>query len=500
MTPFEVLVLVGLVVAIALGTISVVLLLRSPAPKLEPKLDALDRQLSDSIGIVNLAVSGLRDEVGKSATALREEISKRVEALGTNLQTTLGTIGTQQGERFDGFGKQLVEHRNATGEDAKSLRVEVSNSLVALGTKVTENLATIGKAQTEALASGTAAIKELSAKNEERQEALRRTVEGRLDSIRTENAEKLEQMRVTVDEKLQATLEQRLGASFTIVNENLERVYKSVGEMQSLASGVGDLKRVLSNVKLRGSWGEGALGNILEDMLTPEQFSRNVEIKPRSGQSVEFALKLPGSGDEPVWVPIDAKMPHEDYERLTQASERGDALAVEESAKALERCILKYAKDICEKYVCPPHSTDFAILFLPSEGLFAEVVRRPGLIDKLRSQHRVAVTGPTTLTAFLHSLRMGFKSLAIQQRSSEVWQVLGAVKTEFGKFGVVLEKVHKKLGEAQNVVEDAHRRRRAVDRKLRDVEVLPESASNDVLAITAEEMFEEADISDEAAE
>jgi DNA recombination protein RmuC len=457
-TTFEVLALVGLAILIVLGIAAVVLLLRSPAPKLEPKLESIDRQLSDSIAIVNLAVSGLREEVGNSASTLREEVSRRIEALGTNLQTTLGTIGRQQGERFDGFGKQLTEHRSASAEDAKLLRTEVNDSLVALG----------------------------------------RTVEGRLDKIRVENSEKLEQMRVTVDEKLQATLEQRLGASFTIVNENLERVYKSVGEMQSLATGVGDLKRVLSNVKLRGSWGEGALGDILDDMLTPEQFSRNVEIRPQSGQRVEFALKLPGSGDEPVWVPIDAKMPHEDYERLTQASERGDAQCVEDSAKALERCIVGYAKDICVKYVCPPHSTDFAILFLPSEGLFAEVVRRPGLVDKLRSQHRVAITGPTTLTAFLHSLRMGFKSLAIQQRSSEVWQVLGAVKTEFGKFGVVLDKVHRKLGEAQNAVEDAHKRRRAVDRKLRDVEALPDTAANDLLALAADEIIE--DFTDEAAE
>jgi len=450
MSAFEVAVLFALGLIIALGILSLIKIYRiQPPESWGEKLESIDLRLSDNLAIVNLGVQGIREETAKGAKELRDEVSKRFGELGT---------GTQ--ERLDSFGKQLTEHRKSSAEEAKLLRTEVGNTLVELG----------------------------------------RTVEGRLDKIRFENSEKLEKMRETVDEKLQATLEQRLGASFTIVNENLERVYKSVGEMQSLATGVGDLKRVLSNVKLRGSWGEGALGDILEDMLTPEQFSRNVEIRPRSGQSVEFALKLPGSGDEPVWVPIDAKMPHEDYERLTQASERGDAIAVEESAKALERCIVKYAKDICEKYICPPHSTDFAILFLPSEGLFAEVVRRPGLVDKLRSQHRVAITGPTTLTAFLHSLRMGFKSLAIQQRSSEVWQVLGAVKTEFGKFGVVLDKVHKKLGEAQNAVEDAHKRRRAVDRKLRDVEALPESASNDLLAVTAEEMFDETEMPDEAAE
>ena len=455
MTAFEVLTLVGLVVLIGMSVAILVVLIRSSKADLEPKLEAIDTRLSDSIAIVNLAVSGLREEIGNSGTALREEVSKRIEALGSNLQTTLGAIGTQQGERFDGFGKQLTDSRNAAGQDAKALRTEVGNSLMALG----------------------------------------QTVETRLDKIRDENAKKLEEMRQTVDEKLQGTLEQRLGASFNQVNESLKRVFESVGEMQALATGVGDLKRVLSNVKLRGTLGEGALGDILDDMLTPEQFSRNVEVRPRSGQYVEFALKLPGSADQPVWVPIDSKLPHEDYDRLKLASERGDPQGVEESAKALERCILKYAKDISEKYVCPPHSTDFAIIFLPSEGIFAEVIRRPGLADKLR-QLRVAVTCPTTLTAYLNALRMGFKSLAIQQRSSEVWQILGAVKTEFDKFGVVLEKVHKKLGEAQNAVEDAHKRRRVMNQKLRDVEALPDATAQDVLAltaVTADDLFDDDD-------
>jgi DNA recombination protein RmuC len=433
MTAFEVLALIGLVVLICMSVAILVVLIRSSKVDLEPKLEAIDIRLSDSIGIVNLAISGLRDEVGKSGTSLREEL-----------------------------GKQFVENRSASVADAKLLRTEVNNSLGELG----------------------------------------KSVESRLDRIRDENAKKLEEMRQTVDEKLQSTLEQRLGASFNQVNESLKRVFESVGEMQALATGVGDLKRVLSNVKLRGTLGEGALGDIMDDMLTPEQFSRNVEVKPRSGQYVEFALKLPGSGDQPVWVPIDSKLPHEDYDRLKLASERGDPHSVEESAKALERCILKYAKDVSEKYVCPPHSTDFAIIFLPSEGIFAEVIRRPGLADKLR-QLRVAVTCPTTLTAYLNALRMGFKSLAIQQRSSEVWQVLGAVKTEFDKFGVVLEKVHKKLGEAQNAVEDAHKRRRVMNQKLRDVEALPDATAKDVLAlasVTPEDLFDDDSPTVEAAE
>jgi DNA recombination protein RmuC len=463
MTTFEVLVLTGLVVLIGLGAAAVVLLLRSPTLQLDAKLDGIDRRLSDSIGIVNLAVQGMSQENSTSGKALRDEVSQRFSELSSGMGNTLKTIGSQLSERLDGFGKQLGESRNAAAEDAKALRTEVNNSLMALG----------------------------------------KMVEGRLDKMREENAAKLEEMRVTVDEKLQGTLEKRLGASFNQVNESLKRVFESVGEMQALATGVGDLKRVLSNVKLRGSWGEGSLGAILDDLLTPEQFSRNVEVNPGSGQRVEFALRQPGTGENAVWVPIDSKMPKEDYERLTLASEQGDAVAVELCGKALERCVLKHAADISTKYICHPHTTEFALLFLPTEGLFAEVVRRPGLVDKIRAQHRIEVCGPTTLTAYLHVLRSAFKAMAIQERSSEVWQVLGAVKTEFGRFGDVLEKVHKKLGEAQNVVEDAHRRRRAMDRKLRDVEALPETTAQDVLAltaVTADELLDDDEETAEAAE
>jgi DNA recombination protein RmuC len=242
-------------------------------------------------------------------------------------------------------------------------------------------------------------------------------------------------------------------------------------------------------VKSRGTWGEGNLGMLLEQVMTPEQYAQNVEVRPNSGQRVEFAVRLPGDGDETIWLPIDSKLPTEDYERLILASEAGDAVAVEEASKALERAIRTCAKDICDKYVSPPHTTDMGVMFLPTEGLFAEVVRRPGLIDALQRECRVIVTGPTTLMALLTALRMGFRSLAIQKRSSEVWQVLGAVKTEFGKFGDVLDKVHKKLGEAQNVVEQAGTRRRAVDRKLRGVEALPDAAAGALLAITGEDLI-----------
>jgi DNA recombination protein RmuC len=321
---------------------------------------------------------------------------------------------------------------------------------------------------------------------------LRQTVEGRLDVLRSENADKLEQMRRTVDEKLQGTLEQRLGASFKIVNDSLTKVHESVGEMQALAAGVGDLKRILSNVKSKGTWSEVALGNILEEILAVDQYARNVEVRPHSNQRVEFAIKLPGDGQTPVWLPIDAKCPTEDYDRLLDATERGDGEAAEAALRGFEARVRSAAKDISTKYVAPPHSTDFGVMFLPTEGLFAEVIRRPGLVNWLQRECHVMVAGPTTLISLLTSLRMGFRSLAIQQRSSEVWKVLSAVKTEFEKFGGVLDKVQKKLEEAQKVVEDAGVRRRAMDKKLVGVESMPEAEASAMLelAITSSAIIE----------
>lgn len=512
MSPIDLAIAVGLLIVIALqiALMMKVAGLHLPAD-LGAKLEALDLRLSDNVAIVQLSINGFREESAKSAQALREELATRVDQLGASLQQTLTTMGSQQTERFDAvgteqtrrfdsFATQLGDHRSASAEDAKALRDEVSANLLALGRKVAENLDQASQKQTEALAGATATIKELTDKNEARQEALRQTVETRLDNIRNENAEKLEQMRVTVDEKLQGTLNERLGASFSQVNENLERVFRSVGEMQALATGVGDLKRVLSNIKSRGTWGEGTLGTLLEQVMTPEQYALNVEVQPHSGQRVEYAIKLPGQGDEPLWLPMDSKMPLGDYERLIEASDRGDIAAVDEAGKSLERSILNCARDICGKYVHPPYSTDFGVMFLPSEGLFAEVVRRPGLVDQLQRECRVIVTGPTTLMALLNSLRMGFRSLAIQQRSSEVWQVLAAVKTEFGKFGPVLEKIQKKLGEAQNVVEQARTRGRAMDRKLRDVEALPEAAARDLLAIAVSDLVDDDELEEQAAQ
>jgi len=295
-------------------------------------------------------------------------------------------------------------------------------------------------------------------------------------------------MRQTVDEKLQSTLDQRLNASFQMVSDRLEQVYRSMGEMQTLASGVGDLKRLLTNVKSRGTWGEVALGNLLEEMMAPDQYGRNVEIVPGSNQRVEYAIRLPGDGENPVWLPLDAKFPVEDYERLVDASQRGDVDAVEIAAKGIETVIRGSAKAICEKYIHSPHSTEFAVLFLPTEGLFAEVVRRPGLVDALQREWHIMVAGPTTLVTLLVSLRVGFRSLAIQRHSNEVWKVLAAVKTEFGKFGGILDKVSKKLQETQSVIDvEVGRRRRAMDRKLKGVEVLSEIEAVTVLELDGPE-------------
>ena len=306
-------------------------------------------------------------------------------------------------------------------------------------------------------------------------EALRGAVEQRLDRIQKDSAEKLEQMRKTVDDKLHETLDKRLSDSFKTVSDRLEQVHKGLGEMQVLAAGVGDLKKVLSNVKNRGVLGEVQLAALLEQVLAREQYETNVATRPGSRERVEFAIKLPGAGGEGsvVWLPIDAKFPLEDYERLQQAQDAADPLAVEVAAKALEARIKLEAKSIVEKYVEPPATTDFALLYLPLEGLFAEVLRRPGLLDTLQREFRVTICGPTTLTALLNSLQMGFRTLAIEKRSSEVWMVLSSVKTEFGKFAEVLANTKRQLQSAANSIDQAEVRTRQIERKLRDVEVLP---------------------------
>ena len=323
----------------------------------------------------------------------------------------------------------------------------------------------------------------LTKANEDKLAEMRATLEAKLKELQTGNEAKLEQMRLTVDEKLHKTLETRLGESFKLVSERLEAVHKGLGDMQTLAADVGNLQKVLTNVKARGTWGEVQLENLLEQMLTADQYAKNVATKPGSSERVEFAIRLPGrSGDDqPVWLPIDAKFPREDYERLLEAEDRADPAAAETAAKQLEVRIRDEAKKIHEKYIAPPDTTDFGLLFLPIEGLYAEVLRRPGLTDRLQREYRVTVAGPTTLAALLNSLQMGFRTLAIEKRSSEVWQVLGAVKTEFGKFGELLARTKKQLDTVSSTLGDAESKTRTIERKLRNVEQLSDPQARALL-------------------
>ncbi len=314
--------------------------------------------------------------------------------------------------------------------------------------------------------------------NEQKLEKMRESIENRLGAIEQNNNRQLEKMRETVDEKLHATLEKRLGESFRLVSDRLEKVHQGLGEMQQLAIGVGDLKKVLSNVKTRGTWGEVQLGNLLEQILTPSQYERNCITKKGSRDPVEYAIKMPGPQEQPVFLPIDAKFPTEDYERLEAARESNQPVLIEEASKALEARIKLEAKNIRDKYLEPPQTTDFAILFLPTEGLYAEVLRRPGLADNLRRDFKVVLTGPTTITALLNALQMGFRTLAVEERASEVWSLLGTVKTEFGKFGDLLDKTKEKLDAASKNIEDASRKSRTIEKKLRGIQDIPSATPN----------------------
>lgn len=374
----------------------------------------------------------------------------------------------------------LVTSKNKSSDN--ELRREISTMLMQtreeiqnnLGTKIVEN----GNTQQLQLANLTT-INEQKLENtrkstEEKLESIRRTVEDRLIYMQKDNADKLEKMRVTVDEKLQGTLEQRLGESFKIVNDRLESVYKGLGEMQNLAQGVGDLKKIFTNVKARGTWGEIELGNILEEYLTPDQYLKSAKTRPNATEFVEFAIKLPGKTDgQNVLLPVDSKFPVEDYKRLVDAEEIGDLDAIADARKSLESSIKLFAKDIHDKYIETPYTTDFGIMFLPTESLYCEVIKNTVLIETLTQKYRVIVSGPNTFVALLNSLQMGFRTLAIEKRSSEVWKLLGGVKSEFEKFGDLLDKTNKKLQEISNTMERASAKTRTIQRKLKNVEALP---------------------------
>ncbi len=390
---------------------------------------------------------GLRDEVARSAGGTRSEL---LQVLGTFQQTLLaqqGDVARTQNEQIDSFRIQLGSTQQHQADALQRFSQTLAEQLRAL-----------------------------SQSNDARLNEVRTMVEAKLSAIQADNEKKLEQVRATVDEKLHATLEQRLGESFKQVADRLEQVHRGLGEMQGLAKDVGSLSRVLSNVKTRGSFGEVQLGALLEEVFTAEQFERNVETIPGSNARVDFALRLPGRRDDgkPLWLPIDAKFPREDYERLLDAQERADPLAAELAAKAIEVRLRAEARTIRDKYIAAPHTADFGILFVPTEGLYAEALRRPGLVEGLQREFKIMLAGPTTLLATLNSLQMGFRTLALEKRSAEVWEVLGAVKTEFGKFGEVLARTKKKLDEASSTIDAAQTRTNVMTRKLKSVEALSE--------------------------
>lgn len=380
---------------------------------------------------------------------------------------------------FDRTNKILKEEMSLSRKEAadseKRLREELSNLFKGFGDSLEKRMSEFASTQNKNFEGFSIKLAELIDKNDAKMEKVREVVEKKLESLQKDNSEKLEAMRVTVNEKLHATLEKRFGESFKVVSDRLEAVHKGLGEMQTLALGVGDLKKVLSNVKSRGTWGEAQLSNLIEEILTPEQYEKNVKTKKSSKDNVEYAVKLPGNDDDvkQVWLPIDAKFPLEDYQRLVEAQDQGNLLLIEELSKSLEMRIKSEAKDIRDKYLDPPYTTDFGILFVPIESLYAEVLRRPGLFEQIRREYKVIIAGPTTTQVILNSLQMGFRTLTIQKRSSEVWTLLGAVKTEFGKFGDLLEKTHKKMQEASNTIEDAVTKTRTIERKLNKVQNLP---------------------------
>ena len=400
----------------------------------------------------------------------------------------LRTGGKQGVDRLDRLVRDEGERSRQQAQAAeRALREELSGLIHQYNETIVRRVNENAGNQLAQLDSFAKQLRQLTQSNDQKLDRMRETVQAQLVALQEDNSKKLEAMRQTVDEKLHATLEKRLGESFQMVSERLEQVHKGLGEMQTLAAGVGDLKKVLTNVKTRGSWGEIQLGALLEQLLAPSQFESNVATKPGSAERVEFAIVLPGRGDVgKVYLPIDAKFPQEDYQRLLEAQEAADAAGAEASAKALEIRIKAEAKDIRDKYLSPPHTTDFGILFLPVEGLYAEVLRRTGLYETLMREYHVTVAGPTTLAAILNSLQMGFRTLAIEKRSSEVWMLLSAVKTEFGKFGDILDRTNKKLQEASNVMDDAARKSRTIERKLKGVQSLPNESAEALLAEAAE--------------
>jgi DNA recombination protein RmuC len=437
--------------------------------------------------------SELRREIAENARGGRQEIQQTLATFQETLTRQDAEATRTQNTQLDAFAQQLLQLRGTLGD---TLTAQLQALGLALNSQAAEATRT-QNAQIDAFAQQlvqlrgtlgdtlTRQLQDMSEGNARRLAEIRNTLDGQLAQLQHSNAAKLDEMRATVDEKLQSTLQARLGESFKQVADRLEQVHKGLGEMQTLAQGVGDLKHLLTNVKTRGMFGEAQLAALLEQVFAPDQYATQVTTKPGSRNVVDFAIKLPGRGDDgaPCWLPIDAKFPNEDYERLLDAQQRADAEGAELAARGLEQRIKLEAKSMADKYLEPPHTTDFAILFLPTEGLYAEVLRRPGLMEVLQREYRVTLAGPTTLMAMLNSLQMGFRTLALEKRSSEVWQVLGAVKTEFGKFGDVLAKVKSQTQTVLNTLDSAETRSRAMGRALKAVEALPQDQARALLPL-----------------
>ena len=457
---------------ILLGLLTVVLLLA-----LWLALRPADATSADALRVELQRIErDLRDEVARSAAGTRQELAQTLATFQQTLLAQQGNVARTQNEQIDSFRTQLA----ATSQSQGDTLARVSEQQGLAFARLSEQQALALKRFADTL---TEQLRALAQSNDQRMAEVRQTVEQKLGAIQLDNEKKLEQMRATVDEKLHATLEARLGESFKQVADRLEQVHKGLGEMQLLAKDVGSLQRVLNNVKTRGVFGEMQLAGLLEQVFTPEQYATNVETVPGSNARVEFAIRLPGRRDDgaPLWLPIDAKFPREDYERLLDAQERADPVAVEASAKAIETRFRIEARSIRDKYVAPPHTTDFAILFVPTEGLYAEALRRPGLLEALQREHKVMLAGPTTLLATLTSLQMGFRTLVLEKRSAEVWEKLGAVKTEFGKFGTVLSRAREQTASVLKTLDAADVRTRQMTRALKDVESLPDEQAQAVL-------------------
>ncbi|KAA6333913.1 hypothetical protein EZS27_017722 [termite gut metagenome] len=482
--------------------------------ELKSKLIKIDSDISKIDPLIRGEFGRNREESQQSFKNNREELNTSFKLLGETLTKTITDLSNAQKNQFDTFSKQLGELVKSFDEKTKSLqeqleksakdnRTEQANSLKSFEEKFTQNVKEFNNLQKQKFDDLLNKQEQIKKDTEDRLKEIRETVENKLKTLQEDNNRKLEEMRKVVDEKLQESVEKRFNESFKLISERLELVHKGLGEMQSLASGVGDLKKVLTNVKTRGNLGEIQLGAILEQILSPEQYEQNATVKKGSQERVEYVIKLPGKDNDnkSLLLPIDSKFPNEDYQRLLEVYDNIANLtpeAVKLATNQFENSVKKNARDIKDKYINPPVTTDFAIMFVPTEGLYAEILRRTGLFEILQRDFKITVVGPTNLVAFLSSLQMGFKTLAIEKRSSEVWEILSAVKTSFGKFGEVLAKTRKKLNEAANVIEDAEKKSKTIERKLRTVQELPQEEANALLgeAIEVEQDNEQTDNDD----